>query len=140
MKVLRVLAGTLGALVLIGAASQSAIALTGVPHLCLFSIPQGEWETINVGDQVAVLLNSNRTTGYSWSLSQDFYNQDIVTLVSHQYETQQSGMIGSGGAECFIFQGANAGGTAITLDYTRPWGTNVAPVRTATYYVQVNQP
>ena len=69
-----------------------------------------------------------------------FFNQDIVELVGHQYISQPTGLIGSGGVECWIFQAQNAGGTEIQLAYRRPWeSAGIPPARTATYYVSVNQ-
>lgn len=112
---------------------------SSVPHICLFPIPEdGQFQTFNVGDQFAIVLNSNRTTGYSWSLTEDFFNQDVVELVGHQYISQPTGRFGSGGVECWIFAAQSPGGTEIVLTYSRPWETNVPPAQTATYYVSVN--
>jgi inhibitor of cysteine peptidase len=119
-----------------------AIAQTSsVPHVCLFPIPEdGQFHAFDVGQQFALVLNSNRTTGYEWSLSEDFFNQDIVELVGHQYISQPTGLLGSGGVECWIFEAQSAGGTEIQLVYTRPWESGgIPPARTATYYVSVNQ-
>jgi predicted secreted protein len=131
---------------LVAAAAMLPVALataqtSSVPHVCLFPIPEdGQFHAFDIGEQFAIVLKSNRTTGYSWSLSEDFFNQDIVELVGHQYISQPTGLLGSGGVECWIFQAQNAGGTEIQLAYRRPWeSAGIPPAQTATYYVSVNQ-
>jgi len=136
----------LGALLVAASAAMlpfvTATAQTSsVPHVCLFPIPEdGQFHAFNIDEQFAIVLDSNRTTGYSWSLSEAFFSQDIVELVGHQYISQPTGLLGSGGVECWIFQAQSAGGTEIQLAYTRPWeSAGIPPAKAATYYVSVNR-
>lgn len=121
--------------------SATATAQTSsVPHVCLFPVADdGQFHAFDVGQQFALVLKSNRTTGYEWSLSEDFFNQDVVELVGHQYISQPTGLLGSGGVECWIFEAQSAGGTEVQLAYRRPWESlGIPPAQTATYYVSVN--
>ncbi len=66
-----------------------------------------------------VVLDSNPTTGYSWSCS--IKDSNILSLVSDNYTQDEApaGMTGVGGKHRFVFQGKKAGSTEATLSYAR---------------------
>ena len=66
-----------------------------------------------------VVLDSNPTTGYSWSCS--VKDSNILSLVSDNYTQNEApaGMTGVGGKHKFVFQGKKAGSTEATLTYAR---------------------
>ncbi|MGH2600992.1 MAG: protease inhibitor I42 family protein [Dehalococcoidia bacterium] len=128
------------ALLVIGAVAaypQRVMAQDTVSAVCLFTIEQDQQNAVLNDQQFAIVLNSNRTTGFSWSLSEDFLDQAVVELVSHQYVPAQTGLLGAGGKECWIFQADSPGTVTITLNYARPWETDVPPAQTATFEVIV---
>lgn len=66
-----------------------------------------------------VVLDSNPTTGYSWTCS--IKDSNIISLVSDNYTQDEApaGMTGVGGKHRFVFQGKKAGSTEATLSYAR---------------------
>lgn len=74
--------------------------------------------------QFTIKLDSNRTTGYSWSLKN--YDKKMILLVSHTYIKPNTKLIGAPGYEKWIFQANPAfmkgtKNTTISLSYARPW-------------------
>jgi inhibitor of cysteine peptidase len=131
-------AGGLAALVLLATfAGEAAAQPADVPAVCLFPIDESTGNQVRSGGQFAVVLPSNRGTGYSWSLAEDFFSQEVVSLAGHQYVAAPSGRIGAGGVECWVFRADNPGSVTITLNYSRPWERDVPPARTASYSVTV---
>ncbi len=71
-----------------------------------------------------IKLESNRTTGYSWSLKN--YDHKLLSLESHTYIPPHTSLIGAPGNEQWIFQASphffkNSKTTKISLSYARPW-------------------
>ncbi|MCR5171405.1 MAG: protease inhibitor I42 family protein [Treponema sp.] len=66
-----------------------------------------------------VVLDSNPTTGYTWSCS--IKDSAVLSLVSDNYTQDEApaGMTGVGGKHKFVFQGKKAGSTEATLSYGR---------------------
>ena len=64
---------------------------------------------IKVGDTFIIALESNPTTGYSWSLAES--DPNIVKKVSNVYEPQNvsPGIVGSGGTEIWTFKAIGEG-------------------------------
>jgi inhibitor of cysteine peptidase len=79
-----------------------------------------------------VILPSNPTTGYQWTLKQ--YDKSLVTLVSNQYIPSESGLMGAGGHNVFgftIVKGAVLPqSTLLTFNYARPWEPNSGSSKT----------
>jgi inhibitor of cysteine peptidase len=72
-----------------------------------------------------IILQSNPTTGYSWSLKN--YDPNIILPLSRKfYPSTSKGLVGAPGYEKWTFR-VKAGGftvpqlTSITLIYLRPW-------------------
>ena len=120
-----------------GSAATPRAAAQTVPPACLFDLDLSTHNTVAQGELFAIVLDANRTTGYSWSLTEDFFGQDIVGLVGHQYVRSNSGLIGAGGKECWVFEAVKPGEITITLQYSRPWETNVPPAETVSVGVTV---
>ncbi len=70
-----------------------------------------------LGEVFTVQLESNPTTGYSWTSE---YDQDVLELVSEGYE-RMSMAIGGGGHAIFIFLPLRRGRTTVNMRYRRPW-------------------
>lgn len=82
--------------------------------------------TVNVAakeEQFKVTLQANPTTGYQWTVQT--YDQTLFKLVSSQYVSPETKLIGAGGQMVFTFavkQGAALPeSSAMTFRYARPW-------------------
>ena len=86
---------------------------------------------------LAVRLDSNPSTGYSWQVSQ----VDDAVLKQQgepQFIQPADAPPGAGGAQVFLFTAAAGGSTTLTLVYKRSFEPNVAPVQTFTVQVTVD--
>ena len=92
---------------------------------------------INVGDSFIIRLESNPTTGYTWSLVES--PKGIVEKVSAVYEPHETEgrLLGSGGTEVWTFKAIAKGKVTLTFDYARPWEANAAPIKEQAYIVTV---
>lgn len=77
-----------------------------------------------------IQLNSNPTTGYSWTTKQ--YDHTLLTLISYQYVPPVAAMPGAGGIAIWDFKAKSqffikSQSTHIHLLYARPWDLNDNP-------------
>ncbi len=91
---------------------------------------------VSPGAKFAIVVASNRTTGFSWQIAQPI-NEKIVKLVGTEYVPSESDLDGAGGKEVWTFTAVTAGQTTISLKYVRPWEKGKTPQREATYTVIV---
>ncbi len=64
-------------------------------------------------------LDSNPTTGYSWTVSQE---PELFRITEEYKEnTHENGMVGVGGQQIFTLTPKEAGTTSVTFVYARPW-------------------
>jgi inhibitor of cysteine peptidase len=96
----------------------------------------GQTVAVGVGQQFAVQLEANPTTGYTWQLTAD--PGAPVQVLGHSYSPAPPQQPGSGGTELFTFKAVAAGTTTLAFGYLRPWETGVAPVQTAAFPVKVS--
>lgn len=89
-----------------------------------------------VGEEFTLVLESNRTTGYSWQLTKPF-DEGIVRLISSEYKAPETRLIGAGNKEVWTFKAVGGGKTRIHMEYVRPWEKDTAPVRTTIIEVTV---
>ena len=75
---------------------------------------------VSVGDQFEIDLDSNETTGYSWT-DNEIYAKEMLQLVNSQYLPGQTDRVGAGGKQVYLFKALKAGDTQITLTYKRSW-------------------
>ena len=90
----------------------------------------GKTLKVKIGDVIRVKLKSNRTTGYSWSLTG---KTDAKVLnsgeVEYKVDEHPAGMVGVGGTETFTFTAVAPGRTEIALGYARPWEKDKEPAQ-----------
>jgi len=91
------------------------------------------------GNGFTIQLASNRATGYSWELADD-YSRDIIEPAGAEYRDPEVQRRGAEGQELFRFQAVGAGHTKLTFNYRRPWEKETAPVKTLTFGVEVRPP
>jgi inhibitor of cysteine peptidase len=93
---------------------------------------------IAVGEQFTVALDSNQTTGFSWSLGSGL-DTTVVKKLSQDYQETNTGAVGAGGTDRWTFTGVNVGETTIKLQYSRPWVSGASPEKTEEIKVTVTQ-
>jgi len=91
-----------------------------------------------VGWDVVITLASNRTTGYRWQLAEPV-DKNILKLATVKYTPDQTGRVGSGGKEVWIFKAIGAGETVVSFKYVRPWEKNTPPANTQALTVRVRE-
>ena len=88
----------------------------------------------------SVVLPSNPTTGYRWSLTR--YDKHLLKLVSSQYTAAKTRLIGAGGSMTFYFRLVSGVSvppdTSLVFHYARPWESDQGEPRTVT--VRFQQP
>ena len=91
--------------------------------------------TVYSGDQFDISLESNKTTGYSWSVSQVSAAPNVFVLGS-EYASANSGKVGEGGQELWHFKANAAGSAKLVFYYMRQWEKE-QPVKTVTFNVKI---
>jgi inhibitor of cysteine peptidase len=91
---------------------------------------------VDVGQEFALVLESNPSTGYRWELAQPL-DETILTFVGSEFRPPATPLPGAPGKELRTFRAVGRGATTISLKYVRPWETDLPPARTATFPVVV---
>ena len=75
----------------------------------------------NVGDTIAVSLDANATTGYSW----EFTAGDTFDIASSKYvaDPNPEGMSGTGGTQVVTLKVTKAGTSDLTGTYRQQWNS-----------------
>ncbi|MGA3053434.1 MAG: protease inhibitor I42 family protein [Candidatus Korobacteraceae bacterium] len=87
------------------------------------------------GDTLVLRLESNPSTGYSWAIKGDPSPLRLVKS-STKKNGQNSHVVGAPVTQEFRLTAVSAGMVSLTLEYRRPWESNVAPAKT--FQVRVN--
>ena len=88
---------------------------------------------LSPGDTVAITLDSNPTTGYSWQVVQmDGRLLQLQGEPEYQANSEGDRLVGAPGTETYAFQALGTGQTTLVLGYFRPWEETVPPVETFT--------
>jgi len=124
----RVLFPALAAIVLLGVAALQA--KDGKVVKKLGDADNGRTVKIAVDEPFAVALESNRTTGYGWTL-QKIDGGAVVQKGKPEYvqKKHRKNMVGVGGTEIFHFEVKKAATTKIELVYVRAWEKDKPPVK-----------
>jgi inhibitor of cysteine peptidase len=77
-------------------------------------------ELIRPGSLI-VRLGSNPTTGYEWEEA-EISTPAVVAQASREFVgPEDTGMVGAGGTDVWVFDSKEAGTTTIKMSYGRPW-------------------
>lgn len=95
----------------------------------------GSRQTIAVGQQLRISLESNPTTGYQWALDGEVPAQ-LEQIGDPEY-TAESDAIGAGGTEVWTFAGKLAGTETLRLKYWRSFEPEATPEETFEVEVEV---
>ena len=82
----------------------------------------GKTVKVAVGGNVILSLESNATTGFSWTKA-DKVDKDILKLEKNDYfqSPNPNGMVGVGGKTVIVYQALKKGKAKIDLTYMQPW-------------------
>ncbi len=98
------------------------ILLSGcVRNAGIFSDPGRTIEVQN-GNRFTIELASNATTGYSWDFAMPV-DSAYIKMVTTYYTSPQTGLVGAGGIQGWVFETVQPGSTVITLEYKRSMGS-----------------
>lgn len=93
--------------------------------------------TVSAGDSFKVSLESNVTTGYSWSEQAQISDAAILEQKDHEYIEPDSDLMGAAGQEVWTFKALKKGTATISMDYSQPWEGGEKSARTITVTVTV---
>ena len=123
-----------------GGTDQASKSISHVPEVVnVNDSDNGSQATLRQGQILAVTLESNPTTGYSWAPVEK-ENSIFEPFGDSLYfpPEEVDGTVGAGGWEIFYFRSVSAGQETLQLVYRRPWETDVEPIKTFSIDVVVN--
>lgn len=120
--------GGLSVLVSLAALLVAACALPGNTMLTIGEKDANREITLRPGDQLAIVLEANVTTGYTWVVAAS--DVGVVKQVGEPQYRSESSAVGAGGQLTTRFTAVAAGRTLLTLGYRRPFESATPPVRT----------
>ncbi len=88
----------------------------------------------HAGSRFLIALDSNRTTGYSWTAS---IKGDAVSSEGSAYQESNGHSMGAPGRQIFVFDAMRKGAATVTLRYQRPWEHSTPAAKTVTFTVVV---
>jgi inhibitor of cysteine peptidase len=103
------------------------------------TLPETGGQAIVVlGQEVALHLEANATTGYRWEVVQPV--SDVVLVVdngTYREPPDPDARVGAGGSTSFVFRAIRRGKAVLDLVYRRPWERDVAPAKIVTVNLEV---
>ena len=105
--------------------------------MMLTNADNGTPVALKIGETLAITLDSNPSTGYSWQ----FLPMKRAILQQQgepEYTPPAQPLPGAGGQHTFQFAAVGAGTTTLTLVYKRSFEPNDAPAQTFTIQVTVD--
>lgn len=97
----------------------------------------GKEVSLAAADTLIATLESNPTTGYSWTENASIGDKSVIQQTGHQFQPPAAPMPGAGGKEVWTFKALKTGTSTISMEYRRPFEPGVAPVKTFTLTVVV---
>jgi len=90
---------------------------------------------VKTGDVFTVALDSNATTGFSWTEQAKIADGNILKQTAHEYVAPRANdddkpVTGMSGIEEWWFTAGRTGTTIATMSYSRPWEGGEKDVRT----------
>ena len=82
------------------------------------------------GSELKLTLESNVTTGYSWTENAVIGNGAVLQQTSHEYQPPAAAIPGRGGQEVWTFKALTVGTTTVSMEYKRPFEPNNPPANT----------
>jgi inhibitor of cysteine peptidase len=92
--------------------------------------------SLDVGDQLAVELEANPTTGYSWELGP---LPDGLQLVSSEFEEPGGSLVGAPGMQLFVFDVVGPGSGILRFEYVRVFDDPVIAEQIVEYVLTIEE-
>jgi inhibitor of cysteine peptidase len=89
------------------------VACASTKLLLVDSSSSGKEVTMAVGDTLTITLDSNVTTGYSWTEYCDIDDAAVIQQIDHIYQSPAAPMPGAGGKEVWTFKALKEGKSRI---------------------------
>ncbi|HAX50246.1 MAG TPA: protease inhibitor I42 family protein [Ignavibacteria bacterium] len=89
----------------------------------------------SVGENFTISLESNQSTGYSWSVGMVSDNAQVV-VAGMDYDLPEGSKTGQGGAEVWHLKAVAPGSVKLMFYYARSWEKD-APAKTVTFNVSI---
>ena len=93
--------------------------------------------SVTIGRRFALVLESNRTTGYRWEPSGPG-DPAVIKFIKAEYNEPMTGLAGAWGKEVLTFEVVGKGETEISLKYIRPWEKDLPPAKAVSFKVNVD--
>ncbi|HXO95208.1 MAG TPA: protease inhibitor I42 family protein [Chthoniobacterales bacterium] len=90
---------------------------------------------LGIGQDLMVKLESNRSTGYSWSLTES-ENPILTSLRKPTYKISGA-LPGAGGVETWTLRATKIGRETLKFEYRRPWEKKMPPAKTVLFHIAV---
>jgi predicted secreted protein len=123
-----------------GGTTEASKTISDVPEVVnVNDSDNGSQVTLRQGQILAVTLESNPSTGYSWDRIEK-ENSILEKFGDTLYfpSEDDDGIVGAGGWEILYFKSINIGQETLELVYRRSWETDVEPAKTFSIDVVVN--
>ena len=88
-----------------------------------------------IGENFTISLESNQSTGYSWSVGMVSDNAQVV-VAGMDYDLPEGSKTGQGGAEVWHLKAVAPGSVKLLFYYSRSWEKD-APAKTVTFNVSI---
>jgi inhibitor of cysteine peptidase len=105
--------------------------------MMLTQADNGKLVALKVGESLAITLDSNPSTGYSWQLGA-MKRAILQQQGEPQYTPPAQPLPGAGGQHTFQFTAVGAGRTTLTLVYKQLFDRKAAPAEKFTIQVTVD--
>ena len=100
------------------------LMLTGCKKDVLTGSESGKTFKYNVGESFTIKLPENPSTGYVWRFKVEPESQQIISLISENFEVSSKEPVGAGGEHFFVWQAVNVGTVEIYGFHARPWAVS----------------
>jgi inhibitor of cysteine peptidase len=90
------------------------------------------------GAEFVICLESNRTTGFGWDISEPI-DEKVLSFVGSEYIAAETPLAGAGGRELWAFRAVGPGKAVVSFKYVRPWEKGVDPTKNASFTVVVRK-
>ncbi|MAI66766.1 MAG: hypothetical protein CMJ26_02675 [Phycisphaerae bacterium] len=91
---------------------------------------------LSLGRTFEIVLPSNPTTGYSWSL--DVHDSSVIKNVANTFISDVSGRVGVGGSTTWTLRAIGKGETVLMFSYQRPWEEKAPPTKVVSFTISVH--
>ena len=82
---------------------------------------QVDLNAMKIGDEWRLELVANASTGYEWMMQPGMDESVLVVASSEYVQPEDTGAVGVGGAQVFVFRAVGTGTTSVLIHYARSW-------------------